>query len=98
MSEEKKTSSDNLSSKKSVSSQKPAAKKSPKEQLKSDVKTVSSDDTKPVLPLIKKINDIIEEIENKSLKSYEKKEQEKILQAYEKLILKMVKEINNSRR
>lgn len=98
MSEEKSTSHDNLSSKKSVSSQKHAAQKPQKERLKSDVKTVSSEDTRPALPLIKKICDIIEEIEKKPLKSYEKKEQEKILQSYEKLILKMVKEINNSRR
>ncbi|HHT9130188.1 MAG TPA: hypothetical protein ACFYEC_04920 [Candidatus Brocadiaceae bacterium] len=98
MSEEKGTSSDNLSSKKSVSSQKPAAQKPQKERLKSDVKTVSSENTRTALPLIKKISDIIEEIEKKPLKSYEKKEQEKILQSYEKLILKMVKEINNSRR
>lgn len=53
---------------------------------------------KPELSLIKKIDDIAGEIESKPIKSFEKKEQEKLLQSYEKLISKIVREINNSRR
>jgi hypothetical protein len=47
--------------------------------------------------LIKKADEVGEEIETKPLKSFEKKEREKIIQSYERLIFKLVREINNSR-
>ena len=53
---------------------------------------------KPELSLVKKVDDMLGEVESKPIKSFEKKEQEKLLQSYEKLISKMVREINNSRR
>ena len=98
MGEEKNTTTEGQSSKKSLSSQKSPAKKPQKEKLKPDVQAKSVEDVKPALSLIKKIDDIVEEIESKPIKSFEKKEQEKLLQSYEKLISKMVREINNSRR
>ncbi|MCF6154186.1 MAG: hypothetical protein E3K36_02810 [Candidatus Brocadia sp.] len=97
MSEEKNTTAEGRSSKRSVSSQKPSTKKPQKERVVSDVQTKPVGEVKPVVSLAKKIDDIVEEIENKPIKSFEKKEQEKLLQSYEKLISKMVREINNSR-
>ncbi len=98
MSEEKNTTAEGRSSKKPVSSQKPSAKKPQNENLRSDVHTKSIEEGKPALSLAMKVNDIIGEIESKPIKSFEKKEQEKLIQSYEKLISKMVWEINNSRR
>ncbi len=51
----------------------------------------------PAVSLVKKIDEIVEEIEGSPLRSFAKTEQEKLLQSYEKLISKMVREINNSR-
>jgi len=98
MSEEKNTTVEGQSSKKSLSSQKSPAKKPQKEKPKSEVLPKSVEEVKPALSLAKKIDGIAEEIESKPIKSFEKKEQEKLLQSYEKLISKMVREINNSRR
>lgn len=98
MSEEKDTTTEGQSSKKSVSGQKSPAKKPQKEKVKPDVQPKPVEEVKPALSLVKRIEDIVEEIESKPLKSFEKKEQEKLLQSYEKLISKMVREINNSRR
>ena len=97
MSEEKGTNPEGQSSKKPVSGQKSSEKKPQKEQPKSVAQPKSAAATVYASLLTKKIDDFVHEIENKPLKSYEKKEREKILQGYEKLILKMVKEINNSR-
>lgn len=97
MSEEKNTTAEGQSSRKSVSSQKSPAKKPQKEKLKPDAQPRSVEEEKPALSLAKKIDDMMEEIESKPIKSFEKKEQEKLLQSYEKLISKMVREINNSR-
>ena len=47
--------------------------------------------------LIKKADEVGEEIATKPLKSFEKKEREKIVQSFERIIFKMVREINNSR-
>lgn len=98
MSEGKSTAIDGKSSKKSVSSQKSPARKPQHEKLKPDVQTKSGDDMKSALSLAKKIDEMAGEIESKPIKSFEKKEQEKLLLSYEKLIAKIVREINNSRR
>lgn len=98
MNEAKNINAEGRSSKKTVSSQKSPAKKSQKEKLKPDTQTKSGEDMKPIFPLAKKIEDMIGEIEIRPIKSFEKKDQEKLLQSYEKLISKMVREINNSRR
>ncbi|GJQ22288.1 MAG: hypothetical protein HRU72_10755 [Planctomycetia bacterium] len=94
MNEAKNTNPKGQSSKRSVSGQRPQ-----KEKLKpSDIQAKYDVDIKPALSLIKKIDDILGEIELKPIKSFEKNEQGKLLHAYEKLIFLMVREINNSRR
>lgn len=98
MREEKNTTTQVQSSKKSASSQKSSDKKPQKEKSKSEVLPKSVSVVKPELSLVKKIDDMLGEIESKPIKSFEKKEQEKLLQSYERLIFKMVREINNSRR
>ena len=97
MSEGKNTNAEGQASKKSVTGQKSHAKKPQKEQPKPVDQAKPTVDAGSSLPLIKKIDEIGEEIENKPLKSFEKKEREKIVQSYERLIFKMVREINNSR-
>ena len=97
MSEGKNKNSESQPSKKFVTGQKSPAKLPQKEQPKPVAQTKSTVDAGASLSLIKKIDEIGEEIENKPLKSFEKKEREKIVQSYEKLIFKMVREINNSR-
>lgn len=98
MGEEKNTSSEGNSSKKYVSPQKSSEKKTQKGQLKSEVQTKFTAVTDATLSLTKKINDLLGEIESKPLKSLEKKDKEKLTQSYEKIVLRIVKEINNSRR
>ena len=98
MGEEKNTTAEGHSAKKSTSSQKSPAKKSQTEPSKLEAQTKSAEDTSPATSLVKKIDNIVEEIESKPIKSFEKKEQERLIQSYEKLIFKMVREINNSRR
>jgi len=98
MGEEKNTTTEGQPTKKSTSSQKSPAKKSQKERPKPEAQIKSVEDTSPASSLVKKIDDIMEEIESKPIKSFEKKEQERLIQSYEKLIFKMVREINNSRR
>ncbi|KAB2832258.1 MAG: hypothetical protein F9K48_10850 [Candidatus Brocadia sp.] len=93
MNEAKNINAEGRSSKKPLSSQKPQ-----KGKLKPDTQPKSGDDMKTVFSLAKKIDDMISEIEIRPIKSFEKKDQEKLLQSYEKLISKMVREINNSRR
>lgn len=97
MSEGKNTTAEGQSSKRSVSSQKSSAKKTQKERVKPDVQAKSVEEVKSAFSLAKKVDDMVEEIEGNPIKSFEKKEQEKLLQSYEKLISKMVREINNSR-
>src|SRR3989337_2088479 len=98
MSEEKGTNPEGQYSKKPVSGQKSSEKKAQKEQLKSEVQIKSTAVTEAALSLTKKINELLGEIESKPLKSLETKDKEKITQSYEKLVLRIVKEINNSRR
>ena len=97
MSDGKNTNAEGQPLKKSVTGQKSPTKKPQKEQPKPVAQTKSTVDAGYSLSLIKKIDEIGEEIENKPLKSFEKKEREKIVQSYERLIFKMVREINNSR-
>lgn len=97
MSEGKNKNSESQPSKKFVTGQKSPAKLPQKEQPKPVVPTKSTVDAGSSLSLIKKVDEFGEEIENKPLKSFEKKEREKIVQSYERLIFKMVREINNSR-
>jgi len=97
MSEGENTNAEGQPSKKSVTGQKSPAKKPQKEQPKPVAQAKPTIDAGSSLLLIKKIDDVGEEIENKPLKSFEKKEREKIVQSYERLIFKMVREINNSR-
>jgi len=47
--------------------------------------------------IIKKIDDTRAEIEGNPLKSFEKKDKEKLIQSYEKLISRLVWEINHSK-
>ena len=98
MREEKNTTTQVRSSKKSASNQKPPNKKPQKEKSKSEVLPKSVSVVKPELSLVKKIDDMLGEVESKPIKSFEKKEQEKLIQSYEKLISRLVREINNSRR
>jgi len=98
MGDGKNTPSEGNSLKKYVSPQKSSEKKAQKEQLKSEVQIKSTAVTEAALSLTKKISELLGEIESKSLKSLEKKDKEKITQSYEKLVLRIVKEINNSRR
>lgn len=98
MTEERSINAGGQSSKKTASGQKFPAKKPQKEQPKSATQTMSGGNIEPAILLVNKIDDIGSEIEGKPLKSFEKKDQTKLLQSYEKLITKMIREINNSRR
>ncbi|HHT9159224.1 MAG: hypothetical protein A3G70_07940 [Planctomycetes bacterium RIFCSPLOWO2_12_FULL_39_13] len=98
MIEEKGTSPEGQSSKKFVSGQKSSERKPQKEQPKIFVQPKPATDIGYASLLSKKIDDFVQEIEGKPLKSFEKKDQQKILESYEKLIFKVVREINNSRR
>jgi len=98
MGDGKNTPSEGNSLKKYVSPQKSSEKKAQKEQLKSEVQIKSTAVTEAALSLTKKISELLGEIESKPLKSLEKKDKEKITQSYEKLVLRIVKEINNSSR
>ncbi|MBV6518004.1 MAG: hypothetical protein DCC43_09260 [Candidatus Brocadia sp.] len=99
MNEAKNTNPGGKSSKRPISGQKPSDKKPQKERLKQpDIRTKSGEEMNPALSLAKKIDDMIGEIELRPIKSFEKNEQGKLLQAYEKLISRVVREINNSRR
>ena len=97
MSEDKNKNSEGRPSKKSVPGQKSPAKLPQKEQPKPVVPAKSTVVVGSSVSLIKKADEVGEEIETKPLKSFEKKEREKIVQSYEKLIFKIVREINNSR-
>ncbi len=97
MSEGKNKNNEGQPSKKSVPGQKSPAKLPQKEQPKPVVSTKSTVAVGTSVSLIKKAEEVGEEIENKPLKSFEKKEREKIIQSYERLIFKLVREINNSR-
>ena len=97
MSEGKNTNAEGQASKKSVTGQKSHAKKPQKEQPKPVAQTKSPVNAGSSLSFIKKADEIGEELESKPLKSFEKKGREKIIQSYERLIFKMVREINNSR-
>lgn len=98
MNEEKKTPMEGKPSKKSTPGQKSSAKGPQKERIKSEAPKKPVETTEPGLSLLQKIDDISEEIEKKPIKSFEKKDQEKLFRSYEKLVLKMVQEINKSRR
>lgn len=98
MSEEKNTALEGQSPKKSASRQKPLVKKPKKEQTIPDTQTKSLPDAESAASFVKKIHEIADKIEEKPIKSFEKKEQAEIIKSYEKLICKMVREINNSRR
>lgn len=97
MSEGKNKNSESQPSKKFVTGQKSPAKLPQKEQPKPAAQAKPTADAGSSLSLIKKADEVGEEIETKPLKSFEKKEREKIVQSYERLIFKMVREINNSR-
>ncbi|MCF6158900.1 MAG: hypothetical protein E3K32_10080 [wastewater metagenome] len=95
MSEEKNT-TEGQPAKKSASRQKSPGKRPKKEEQKTETQMKPAAES--ALPLTRKIDEIINEIESKPLKSLEKGERDKLLQLYERLILKMVREINSSRR
>ncbi len=97
MSEGKNKNNEGQPSKKSVPGQKSPAKLPQKEQPKPVVPTKATVAVGSSVSLVKKADEIGEEIESKPLKSFEKKEREKMIQSYERLIFKMVREINNSR-
>ena len=85
------------SSKKSATVQKPSAKINQKEKIMPEAKSKSPACSVSSSSLMAVINEIGEKIEHSPLKSFEKKDREKIVQSYERLIFKMVREINNSR-
>ncbi len=97
MNEEKKIPKEGKPTKKFTPGQKPPAKVPQKERIKSEAPKEPGE-TESGLSLLQKIDDIAEEIEKKPLKSFEKKDQEKLFRSYEKLVLKMVQAINKSRR
>ena len=97
MSEGKNTNAEDQLSKKFVTGQKSPAKKPQKVQPKPVAQTKPNVDVVSSFSLIKKVDEVGEEIESKPLKSFEKKEREKIIQSYERIIFKMLREINNSR-
>jgi hypothetical protein len=97
MADGKSKSSEGQPSKKSVPGQKFPAKLPQKEQPKPVVPAKSTVAVGSSVSLIKKADEVGEEIETKPLKSFEKKEREKIVQSYERLIFKMVRQINSSR-
>ncbi|HHT9136278.1 MAG TPA: hypothetical protein ACFYEK_03445 [Candidatus Wunengus sp. YC60] len=97
MGEVKNTNAEGQPSKKSLAGQKSPAKKPPKEQPKPAVQSKSPVSVGSSLSLLKKVDEVAEEIENAPLKSFEKREREKVSQSYEKLIFKLVREINSSR-
>jgi hypothetical protein len=90
MSEGKNPIQQGQSAKKTIPGQKPATQK-PQTQPK------PSAEMGQAFSLIKRIEDIGKEIENKPLKSFEKKDKDVVLQSYEKLITGIVRQINNSR-
>ena len=98
MSEQKSIIPEGNSSKKSVAGQKSSEKKPQKELHKSDTQTKTVVGTEYAPLLAKKIDEFVHEIESRPLKNLEKKDQQKLLESYEKLIFKVVREINNSRR
>ncbi len=98
MSEQKNTSVIGQPSKKSASPLKSPAHKAKKEQSKTELPAKTNVNAVPEILLSKKIDDILDEVSNKPLTSFEKKEQAKLIQAYEKLIFKMVREINCARK
>ncbi|MGQ3683615.1 MAG: hypothetical protein ACUBOA_01115 [Candidatus Loosdrechtia sp.] len=97
MNEEKNVTDKGIPLKKSVSGKTSSNRRSKKEHAK-EVKLTSADDTESALSLIKRIDEIVSEVENTPLKSFGKNNRTKLLQSYENLVLKMVKEINRSRK
>ncbi|HHT9111269.1 MAG TPA: hypothetical protein ACFYDZ_08955 [Candidatus Brocadiaceae bacterium] len=94
MSEQKNTSVVGQPSKKPASTLKPSANKAKKEQSKTEPPAKINVNAVPEILLSKKIDELLDEVSNKPLISVEKKERAKLIQAYEKLIFKMVREIN----
>ncbi len=97
MNEGKNTSSGGKSSKKTASDKKPPVKTIQKAQPKPETAVKPRIEAGDTASLVRKIEDVGGEIEGKPLKSFEKKEREKVIQSYERLIFRMVREINNSR-
>ncbi|MBI2469954.1 MAG: hypothetical protein HYV59_01750 [Planctomycetes bacterium] len=97
MGEVKNTNAEGQPSKKSLAGQKSPAKKPQKEQPKPPVQSKSPVSVGSSSALVTRIDEIVKEIENMPLKSVEKREREKFLQSYERLIFTMVREINNAR-
>lgn len=85
------------STKKSAAVQKSFAKKNQKEKTMPEAKSKSPASSVSSSSITAVINEIEEKIENAPLKSFERKDREMIVQSYERLIFKMVREINNSR-
>lgn len=94
MSEEKNTPAVGQASKKSASPLKHSAKKKKKEQSKTEPLAKVNVSAEPEIVLSEKIHDLLDVVTNKPLASFEKKEQAMLIQSYEKLIFKMVREIN----
>lgn len=94
MSEKKNTPAVGQPSKKPASPLKTSVNKLKKEPLKTEPPVKINAGTEREILLSKKIDDFLDEVTNKPLVSFEKKEQTKLIQAYEKLIFKMVREIN----
>ncbi len=96
MAEEKNVNVEGQSSKKSSRGRKPSAIKPKKEGATSAVKANPAN-AQSATTLADKIDYIADEIRNNPIKSFDKKDRSAIVQAYEKLIAHLVREINSSR-
>ncbi len=96
MSEEKNVNNEGQSSKKSSYGRKKPAQKPQKENQKSAAQAKSAD-ALPAVTLAGKIECIADEIRNNPIKSFDKKDRPSLIESYEKLIVRVVREINYSR-
>ncbi len=96
MNEEKNAPANGKPLKKSTSGKKFSGGKQQKEQAAPEqpAKTATLGNA---VSIIKKIDDVGSEIEGNPVKSFEKKDKEKLIQSYEKLISRLVWQINHSR-
>lgn len=96
MNEEKNTPANGKPFKKSASGKKSSTGKHQQEQTAPEQPTKTATLGNAV-SIIQKIDDIRSEVEGNPVKSFEKKDKEKLIQSYEKLISRLVWEINHSR-
>lgn len=96
MAEEKNVNTEGQSSKKSSRGRKSSTLKTQKGDAKSAVK-VKLADAQSAATLAGKIDGMADEVRNKPIKSFDKKDRPALARSYERLIASLVREINNSR-